>query len=503
MFFNKDKQVSLQAMLQQSETLLQQARLGNFDFTFKESSANEELKNLIQNLNEIMHLRTSYEHQLQKKLNNLLETNGFGFWETTIINGDILNPKNEFTISKELLELLGYKNERELPNSMNSLEKMVHPDAQAMLMQSLLKHVKDKSGRTPFDVEHLMLFSNGQYRWVRTYGTAERNKSGEVVSMTTSIMDIHDQKTNEENLAEYITRYDLINRALVEAPWDMTVEQGDPINPKNEFWWSPQFRRTLGFKDENDFPNVMSSWSDRLHPKDKDLAMAAFSNHLMDFSGRTPFDVEYRLQLKSGEYRWFHAGGETIRDEKGAPLRVAGTIRDITHEKTKEENVSEMTSRMEELSESISEMVRGISSITFHAHELAVTQEQTTEAANDAKQSADETQVISNFIKSIADQTNLLGLNAAIEAARAGEQGKGFGVVADEVRKLAVNSAEATGNIEMSLDTMKGSIDSIINQMAKISSLAQTQAALTEEVNASVEGINKMSQDLVDFAKNH
>lgn len=143
----------------------------------------------------------------------------------------------------------------------------------------------------------------------------------------------------------------------------------------------------------------------------------------------------------------------------------------------------------------------GIGSITTQAQQLASTQEKTTVAANDAKVLADETQVISNFIKGIADQTNLLGLNASIEAARAGEHGKGFGVVADEVRKLAVNSAEATSNIESSLTQMKGSIDTILDYMNVINELVQTQAALTEQMNATADEINLMSQDIVEFAK--
>jgi len=156
---------------------------------------------------------------------------------------------------------------------------------------------------------------------------------------------------------------------------------------------------------------------------------------------------------------------------------------------------------MEELSASINEMVTGIASITTQAQKLATTQEKTTLAANDAKVFADETKDISNFIKGIADQTNLLGLNASIEAARAGDQGKGFGVVADEVRKLAVNSADATKNIESSLTQMKGSIETIIDYMNIINDLAHTQASLTEQMNATADVINKMSQDLVDFAK--
>ncbi|UZM97670.1 hypothetical protein OL548_21645 [Lysinibacillus sp. MHQ-1] len=54
---------------------------------------------------------------------------------------------------------------------------------------------------------------------------------------------------------------------------------------------------------------------------------------------------------------------------------MAGTIRDITHEKKKEQNVQETMTRMEELSASINQMVDGINSITMQAQELANTQE--------------------------------------------------------------------------------------------------------------------------------
>ncbi|MBD8521142.1 methyl-accepting chemotaxis protein [Lysinibacillus fusiformis] len=497
MFLKKERNITIGDLIKLSEAQLQMAKQGQYDFEYTLASTNdEELNQLVHNLNQVNRLRKESEDQMQKKLGNVLKSNEIGLWELQVLNGRLDDPNNVFTASTELKELLGFDSYA-IKDSFQDFLKVItaahRSDFKKMLEESL-------ETQTRFNMEHLICCRDGQERWIQTTGMASHLEDDQY-QIFGLIMNIHDKKINLEKLQGYVTRYDLINKALVEAPWDMIVDQGDPLNPQNTFWWSEQFRRTLGFKDEHDFPNIMSSWSDRLHPEDKQLALDAFSAHLLDFSGRTPFQVDYRLQLKSGEYRWFHANGTTLRDSEGAPLRVAGTIRDITHEKMKEQNVQETMTRMEELSASINQMVDGINSITMQAQELANTQEKTTEAANDAKGVADETQIISHFIREIADQTNLLGLNAAIEAARAGEQGKGFGVVAEEVRKLAVNSAKATGNIESSLMQIKVSIDTIIDYMDKISELAQMQAALTEQLNASADEIGTMSQDLVEFSK--
>ncbi|XLM22672.1 PAS domain-containing protein, partial [Chromobacterium piscinae] len=124
--------------------------------------------------------------------------------------------------------------------------------------------------------------------------------------------------------------FDLVNRAASEGLWDMSVVAGDPLNPDNVFWWSQTFRALLGFNDHSDFPDVLGSWAGRLHPDDRERVLDAFGAHLNDRSGMTPYDIEYRLQCKNGEYRWFRARGATLRDDKGVPLRVAGSLADIT-----------------------------------------------------------------------------------------------------------------------------------------------------------------------------
>ncbi|MDR2571628.1 MAG: response regulator, partial [Oscillospiraceae bacterium] len=78
---------------------------------------------------------------------------------------------------------------------------------------------------------------------------------------------------------------------------------------------------------------ILSSWSDRLHPEEKARTLNAFKKHITDTTGKTPYDIEYRLLTKNNEYGYYHASGETIRDKNGAPLRVVGALKDITETK--------------------------------------------------------------------------------------------------------------------------------------------------------------------------
>lgn len=129
-----------------------------------------------------------------------------------------------------------------------------------------------------------------------------------------------------------------LSQAQKDGLWDMIVDAGNPVSPKNAFTWTQEFRSMLGFSDESDFPNVLESWSNRLHPDHHGSTLEAFAAHLTDTTGETVYDVEYLLQLKSGEYRWYRATGQTTRDENGTPLRVVGVLKDIHDERMKSGN---------------------------------------------------------------------------------------------------------------------------------------------------------------------
>lgn len=137
----------------------------------------------------------------------------------------------------------------------------------------------------------------------------------------------------------------LMMDATSEGLWYMHVPENVDIGINTPFMWSDHFRRMLGYNDENDFPSVLGSWSQKLHKDDHDNIFAAFGAHLSDTTGKTPYDVTYRLKMSSGEYRWFRALGATKRDAQGAPLMVAGSLIDIHDELMGRDSLEETMAR--------------------------------------------------------------------------------------------------------------------------------------------------------------
>ena len=163
------------------------------------------------------------------------------------------------------------------------------------------------------------------------------NKNDQLVNEMEARMSIMKQlEENEVKLSEALAanEYQLVKMNLViEASgiglWEMLVTQSDPLSPDNTYLWSDEYRRLLGYSSEADFPNVFSSWSNILHPDDMERTMDAYTRHLLDKTGKTPYSIEYRLLKKNGEYAQFKSYGATLRDKEGHALRVAGGLRSI------------------------------------------------------------------------------------------------------------------------------------------------------------------------------
>ena len=110
--------------------------------------------------------------------------------------------------------------------------------------------------------------------------------------------------------------------------------------------YTDEFRRMLGYS-KAEFPDDMNALGKIIHPDEIDSVFAAFGAAAADKTGRTKFDIDYRLLTKNHGYKWFHAAGECIRYSDGSPKEFIGTFSDIDQQK-KDAEIFEHDSRRKE-----------------------------------------------------------------------------------------------------------------------------------------------------------
>lgn len=319
-------------------------------------------QDLTNNINIALKAIENSKQEISLRLELITKTINAGYYDIFFTDADQLNPNNPME-SVHLRRMLGFDTETDFPNVLGSWSSRVHSEDRWRVYQLLTAHLNDHSGHTPVDVKYRFRIKTGEYRWFRGTGTATRDETGKPLRFIGIMYDIQENQAKEQELQSLLMRLELINSAMLEGGFAFSALDFDPLNDRTyqtEMWFSPQFRKLIGFNDETDFPNVAVNWIDRLHPDDKEYVLKAYAAHRNDHSGKTSHSVDYRFRLRNGDYSWFQTTAITVRDDKGTPLYTAGTIRNIDHEKRKEEYEkriitinNQLTSTLESISEGV------------------------------------------------------------------------------------------------------------------------------------------------------
>jgi PAS domain S-box-containing protein len=131
------------------------------------------------------------------------------------------------------------------------------------------------------------------------------------------------------------TRSELANQALREGFWEIDLPDDLDVNEDTPIWYSDQFCRLLGYEPE-EFPPILQTWKDKIHPDQRAKVFKLYKAFIQGSSPDDIYNVEYKLQTKSGKYRWFNARAKLQRDQLGKPIREAGALLDINFQKNTE-----------------------------------------------------------------------------------------------------------------------------------------------------------------------
>ena len=198
-----------------------------------------------------------------------------------------------------------------------------------------------RRGETFTDLTHPVQAKSGETLWFTTSGIPVRDADGRLRGYWGTSTDITARKRAEDALAllarerqQAAERYQTLIRASDTGAWEYHDDTG-------YMWTSPEYFAMLGRKP-SDFPhapgrrNVEDTWTNLLHPDDRERAWQEFRDYMKRPEGM--YQHTFRMSHADGHWVWILSRGQLLRDAEGRRTPVlVGTHIDITDRKRAEQ----------------------------------------------------------------------------------------------------------------------------------------------------------------------
>jgi PAS domain S-box-containing protein len=260
--------------------------------------------------------------RIEQEMNELLErynlatkAAGLAVWDYNIIQ-DVL------IWDDKVYELYGVKKD-EFPPVYLSWLNTIHPDDKSdadLTIKKAITELKD------YNTEFRVILPDKRVRYIKAFGHVVRDESGSAIRMIGINYDITEQKLSENLLRErefWLSESQKVGRI---GSYVFDIHNG--------YWSSSDVLDDLFGIDQN-YERSLDGWNDIVHPDDKQMMLDYVKFHVI--SGKNLFEKEYRIiNRKTGREHWVYGRGELRFNEAGDPVRMIGTIQDITEKKKAE-----------------------------------------------------------------------------------------------------------------------------------------------------------------------
>lgn len=176
----------------------------------------------------------------------------------------------------------------------------------------------------PFTTEIRIVDAQGRTRHLSSRGDPIGAVAGRPPRMVGILCDVTEAKAVEAALRESEDHYRHAVELSPQIPW--TADVNGHITEAG-----PRWIKLTGLSPAQTLGN---GWSTALHPDDLQLTLARWTRAL---EKRHPFDIEYRVRLQSGVYRWFRAYAAPRLAADGSVVRWYGTLEDVHDRRSAEE----------------------------------------------------------------------------------------------------------------------------------------------------------------------
>src|SRR5215471_10811558 len=200
----------------------------------------------------------------------------------------------------------------------------------------------------PFDLETRLLYKSGQYRWYLVQYNPLKDERGQIIRWYNTATDIDDRKRAEDRLRqsekELRAITDSIRQFIVVLAPDGTTLYANKLALENVGFTirdlsNENLLTRAGLPRQAEAPGELAwnqVWRKSAHPDDLNRIQAERRKGLLQ---EAPFELEARLFLKNGQYRWQLFQYNPLKDEYGQIIRWYVTATDIDDRKRIEEQL--------------------------------------------------------------------------------------------------------------------------------------------------------------------
>ena len=192
---------------------------------------------------------------------------------------------------------------------------------------------------------------DGSEYWAELQISPLRNSTGEITHFVGIQRDITERKNAEERLRESEAVLGAAQRLAHLGSWVLEYCSTDP--EKGKLLWSEEVFRIFGFAPGG-IEVSNEAFFRAVHPDDRSKVAEAFNKAV---TGRTEYQIDHRILRPDGVQRIVHEQATAIYDEAGHPVKVLGTVQDITERKRAEEELSHWKERYETLTKASGQII--------------------------------------------------------------------------------------------------------------------------------------------------